>query len=59
MDLPHAYTVIAEGLVTTSVIPLSKVQKDLPRIHKGLQGIERCTMLRILNGAGVSVEEKS
>ena len=59
MNLPHAHTVIAEGMVTTSVIPLSKVQRELPRIHKGLQGIERCTMLRILNGAGVSVGEKS
>ena len=59
MNLPHAHTVIAEGMVTTSVIPLSKVQRELPRIHKGLQGIERYTMLRILNGAGVSVGEKS
>ena len=59
MNLPHTHTVIAECMVTTSFIPLSKVQRELPRIHKGLQGIERCTMLRILNGAGVSVGEKS
>ncbi len=56
MDLHHAYTVVADGMVTTSVISMSKVHRELPRIHKGLQGIERCTMMRILNGAGVSKE---
>lgn len=56
MDLHHAYTVVADGMVTTSVIPMSKVHRELPRVHKGLQGIERCTMMRILSGAGVSKE---
>ena len=56
MDLHHAYTVTAEGMVTTSVISMAKVHRELPRIHKGLQGIERCTMMRILSGAGVSRE---
>ena len=56
MDLHHAYTVTAEGMVTTSVISMAKVHRELPKIHKGLQGIERCTMMRILSGAGVSRE---
>lgn len=59
MSLPHAYTVSADDVVTTSVIPLLKVHRELPRVHKGLKGIERCTIMRILNGAGVSVGEES
>ena len=57
MELHHAYTVTAEGMVTTSVISMSKVHRELPRVHKGLQGIERCTMMRILSGAGVLREK--
>lgn len=58
LEIPHAYTVTAEGMVTTSVLPLSRVHRELPRVHKGLQGIERCTMMRIIDGAGVTAGEK-
>jgi hypothetical protein len=59
MDLPHAYTVTAQGMVTTSVMPLSRVHREMPRIHKGLQGIERCTMMRIISGSGANIVDKS
>lgn len=49
---PHSYTVAANGLVTTNSITIAKAQREWPRLHKGLQGIARCTMIRILSATG-------
>jgi hypothetical protein len=48
MTLPHLYTVRATEVVTTSAIPMAKVLKEWPQMHKGLRGIERCTVMRVL-----------
>jgi hypothetical protein len=55
---PHMYTVIAEGLVTTNSITMAKVALDWPNVHKGLKGIERSTIIRILRSAGITEEVK-
>lgn len=49
MEKTHMVTARALDVVTTTAIPMSKVLTEWSRMHKGLRGIERCTVMRVLN----------
>lgn len=49
MEQPHMLTARALDVATTMAIPMSKVLLEWSRMHKGLRGIERCTVMRVLN----------
>ena len=47
IEQPHTWSAIAVGLVTTNAISMTKLLREWPLFHKGLRGIERCTISRI------------
>lgn len=49
MEQTHMLTARALDVATTMAIPMSKVLLEWSRMHKGLRGIERCTVMRVLN----------
>jgi CRP-like cAMP-binding protein len=48
-DLPHTMTAVATTVVTASVIPIFKALKAWSTAHPGLRGINRNTILRVLD----------
>jgi CRP-like cAMP-binding protein len=46
---PHNMTATALTVVTASVIPIFKAHRDITSCHPGLRGINRNTVMRILN----------
>jgi|LauGreDrversion4_1035100.scaffolds.fasta_scaffold07170_7 hypothetical protein len=48
-DVPHNMTATAVTVVTASVIPIFKALKGIGSFHPGLRGINRNTVMRILN----------
>jgi CRP-like cAMP-binding protein len=47
-NVGHGMTVVAETVVTTSVIPMHRALRALAGMHRGLRGITRNTVMRIL-----------
>jgi CRP-like cAMP-binding protein len=52
-DMPHNMTATAVTVVTVSVIPVFKAIKAFSGCHPGLRGINRSTVMRILNLSAV------
>jgi CRP-like cAMP-binding protein len=47
-NVGHGMTVVAETVVTASVIPMHRALRALAGMHRGLRGITRNTVMRIL-----------
>lgn len=52
-DVPHNMTATAVTVVTASVIPIFKALKAITGCHPGLRGINRSTVMRVLNLSAV------
>lgn len=52
-DVPHNMTATALTVVTASIIPIFKALKAVGSFHPGLRGINRNTVMRVLNLSAV------